>query len=308
MAASVLEDSSAWQAKRDEAMKSALAELSRNPDRSSLPSSRVHRMESHDFEQRQQWANSQITIINSSTRSELAALEAMRSQQQEVFQEQLAEKNEQCKKLVLQRREEAAQLRSMISSLSAAISSARNQAKMQADEARRRASASTKRLRTQRRRQREQIAALRRTLDRERRQFEHDFQQVTFANSAAADDKRQHVAQLRVALENIRNKMREKQAQNDGKFNEHIEAIAQLREQLQKAREDENEKQTRLMEMRKVCASTSKKLSARKDEAASLKRQCQMLARDNEELESEIAKVENKSRAFAVDLTSLWET
>jgi chromosome segregation ATPase len=285
-------------------MKSALADISRKPERHSLPSP-PRRAGDTDVVQRQRWANSQITIINNSTRSELAALEAMRSHQQAVYRERLSEKNELCNKLLLRRRQEAAELRAMISNLSAAISSARSHAKTEADEARRRASASTNRLRAQRQRQREQIAALTRTLDSERHEFERDLEQITLANNAAADDKKQHVARLRVRLDNVGNKLRERKAQNDADFNEYVEKIAQLREQLQKAREDENAKQIRLVEMRKVSASTSRNLSARKDEAASLKRQCQTLTRDNEELESEIAKVENNSRIFTLDLTKL---
>jgi chromosome segregation ATPase len=283
MAATVIEDSSAWRAKTYEGPNST---PSRDPLRRSLPPGR----RVGDLEERRQWASSQIAIINRSTRNELAALDEVRRRQQEVYHERLSEKNELCQRSVEDRRAEAAELRSMISGLCAAISLARLQAKSQVDAARRRASADTKQLREQRQRQQERIAALTRTLDSERGQFEHDVEQIAVENQAA--DKRQHIARLRTALENVRKRLCERRARHDEKFNDHIKTIAQLREQLQKAREDENAKQMRLMEMRKICGSVAKQLSARKDEAASLERQSQMLEKDNEELEDEIARLE----------------
>jgi chromosome segregation ATPase len=243
--------------------------------------------------QRQAWAKSQIIDIDTSARTELESLEALRGQQQEIYQEQLAEKNDVWVKLIAQRREEAAQLRSMISSLSAAISSARLQAKNEIDGAKRRASASTKSLRAQHLKQLDQIATIQQTIQAERRQYEHDLSQFSAQSESAAGGKKEQIERLKVLLGNLQAKLGAKQAQNEAKFAEQVQAIQALRTQLQEVREGENAKQTELMSMRKVCASMAKRISARKDEAASLKRQYQMLKRDNEELENEINKVES---------------
>jgi chromosome segregation ATPase len=215
-----------------------------------------------------------------------------------VYQQQLAEKKAVWVKLIAQRREEAAELRSMISSLSAAIASARLQAKNEIDGAKRSASVSTRRLRVQRQKQLEQIAALQQTIDAERRQYEHDLGQFAAANSSSAGERKEQIARLRVLLGNLQGKLREKQEQHEAKFGDQVLTIQELRTKLQKVRESENAKQTELMAMRKVCASMSKKLSARKDEAASLKRQFQMMKRDNEELEREITRIEEGIGGF----------
>jgi chromosome segregation ATPase len=245
-----------------------------------------------EHQERQEWAKTQISDIDTSARMELESLETLRGQQQEMYQQQLAEKNEVWVKLIAQRREEAAELRSMISSLSAAIANARLQAKNEIDGAKRSSSVSTKRLRVQRQKQLEQIAALQQTLDAERKQYEHDLTQYAAANSSSAVEKKEHIERLRVLLANLQGKLREKQEQHEAKFADQVQAIQELRTQLQHVRESENAKQTELMSMRKVCASMSKKISARKDEAASLKRQYQMMKRDNEELEGEITRME----------------
>jgi septal ring factor EnvC (AmiA/AmiB activator) len=46
------------------------------------------------------------------------------------------------------------------------------------------------------------------------------------------------------------------------------------------------------MDMRKMCASVSRRISARTNESASLKRHLAMLDKDNEELRAEIVKLE----------------
>jgi chromosome segregation ATPase len=245
-----------------------------------------------DHKQRQEWAKSQIVDINSSARTELESLDVLRSQQQENYKEQVAEKHDVWVRLIAQRREEAAELRSMISSLSAAISSARLEAKNEIDGAKRKASASTKTTQLQWRKQLEQIAALEQTIEAEKRQYEHDLNQFASQSDSAADGKKDQIGRLKLTLATLQGKLRDKLAMNEAKFTEQVQGIQALREQLQQVREAENAKQTELMSMRKVCASLSKKISARKDEAASLKRQYQMMKRDNEELEGEITKME----------------
>jgi chromosome segregation ATPase len=246
-----------------------------------------------DHKRTQEWAETKITDINTSALTELASLDALRSEQQEVYKEQLSEKNEVWVKLVDQRREEAAQLRSMIFGLSVAISGARLQAKDEIESARRNAFAGTKRLRAQSQKLAEQITVLEQTINAERRQYEHSLGLFEEQCLSVEDGKKSHKEKLKIILASLQEKLREKQAKNEEKLAEQVSTIEKLREQLQGLREAENEKQRELMSMRKACASMSQKISVRKDEAGSLKRQYRMLKRDNEELEGEIRKVES---------------
>jgi chromosome segregation ATPase len=294
---SLWEGSQEWQAKADDVLKATKAELSRpvdKPRRSapSRPSLPHPAREEDELKQRQEWARTQITDINSGAKFEMESLEQLRSRQQEIYQEQLAEKSEVWEQLVNQRREEAAELRSMISSLSAAIASARSQAKVEIDDAKRKASESTRALRAKREKQIQQIAELTRTLEVERRQFDLELGQIAAASTSTVQQKQEQVSRLESTLASLHQKLREKEAENEARFKDQVRTIRELRAQLQQVREEENEKQTALMSMRKVCASTSKKISARKDEAASLKRQLAMLTRDNEELQGEIVRME----------------
>jgi septal ring factor EnvC (AmiA/AmiB activator) len=54
----------------------------------------------------------------------------------------------------------------------------------------------------------------------------------------------------------------------------------------------ENQKQEELVQMRKLCASVSRKISARKNEAASLKRHLAMIDKDNQELQADVMELE----------------
>lgn len=296
---SVWEASNEWKAKADEALQATMTELSRKtaPVRRIEPSTVAttfapSKSTEDEAKQRQQWAKTQISDINNTARNELESLEALRGQQQEVYEREVAEKNEVWEKLVLQRKEEAAELRSMIANLSAAISTARNQAKLDIDEAKRKAAGSTQTLREQREKQLQQIAELTQTLETDRKQFEINMSQMQSSNNNTVAQKKDQIARLQATLASLRMKIAEKQKQNETKFKQQVKTIRDLRSELQKVREEENAKQNSLMSMRKLCASVSKKISARKDEAASLKRQLVMLQRDNEELQGEIVKME----------------
>lgn len=241
---------------------------------------------------REEWAKTQISDINSQTKREIENLEALRSQQQELYHAQLAEKNEVWEKVVLQRREEAAQLRAMITHLSSAISVARNEAKADIDQAKRKAAESTKQIRQQREKQLQQIAELTSTLRSEKKQFEFDLDKLQNDSQIEIQQKQEQIARLKKTLSTLQAKLKEKESVNEAKLRQQIKGIRELRTKLQQLRENENERQNELMSMQKLCASLSRKISARKDEAASLKRQLAMLDKENEELQGEIMKTE----------------
>ncbi|OHT13435.1 hypothetical protein TRFO_16423 [Tritrichomonas foetus] len=242
---------------------------------------------------RQQWAKTQINEINDQTKHELQSLEALRTQQQELYQEQLAEKNDMWERVVLQRREEAAELRSMISNLSSAISSARNQAKEEIAAAKRKAAESINQVRAQREKQLQQIAELTEILNREKVQFDNELKQIQSSDVNVIQQKKDQIQRLQLNLQNLRQKLSQKETETENRFKVQVRSIRDLRLQLQQVREAEADKQNELMSMRKACAVISRKISARKDEAASLKRQLAMLQKDNEELQNEIIKMES---------------
>ena len=244
-----------------------------------------------EAELRHQWAKSQIEDINSNTQSEIESLDELRLQQKELYQRQIEEKSAIWERLVSQRKDEAAELRSMIANLTYAISSARNEAKSEIDEAKRQAAQKTERMREQHKQQLQEIGELRKTLAIERKQFDFDWSRMKTTSSGNMEEKKEQIARLQDVLEGLKSKLAEKEAHNENRFRQQLKTIRELREQLQQARDEENAKQSDLMEMRKQCASLSKRISARKDEAASLKRQMTMLTRDNEELQNEIAKL-----------------
>lgn len=244
-----------------------------------------------EAELRHQWAKSQIEDINENTKTEMEALDELRFQQKELYQRQVEEKTAIWERLVSQRKDEAAELRSMIANLTYAISAARDEAKSEIDEARRKAALKTERMREQHKQQIQELGQLRKTLAIERKTFDFDWSRMKTTGSSTMEEKKDQVARLQNILEGLKTKLAEKEAQNEAKFRQQMKTIHELREQLQQARDEENAKQNDLMNMRKLCASLSKRISARKDEAASLKRQMTMLTRDNEELQTEIAKL-----------------
>lgn len=256
----------------------------------SLRASSDRNSSSEDALQLQAWADSQISEINDTARDELESLEAMRDQQHDFYRRKAAEQTDAWERLIVQRKEEAAELREMISNLSAAIASARSKAKEGVSNAQRAAMENTKSLQRQKVAQMKEMEALQLTLETERAQFEADVTQMETATMASRGQRMEQVERLQRGLDNLRSKFREKEAQNEKRFGQHMTVIRSLREELRGLREIEDSKQAELEEMRKTCASASKKLSARKDEAASLKRHLLMIQRDNEELAAEISK------------------
>lgn len=244
-------------------------------------------------QQRQKWAKTQINEINDQAKNELESLDALRSQQQEIYQEQLAEKNELWERVVLQRREEAAELRSMISRLTTAIASARNQSKTEIQQAKRKAAESLKTVKQQREKQLKTISELTETLNKEKIQFENELKSIQNSDVNIVQQKKEQIQRLQANLSNLKIKLSQKEQESENKFKSQVRVIRELRLQLQQAREAEEDKQNELMSLRKACASISRKISARKDEAASLKRQLAMLQKDNEELQNEIDKMES---------------
>jgi chromosome segregation ATPase len=97
---------------------------------------------------------------------------------------------------------------------------------------------------------------------------------------------------LEGTLEAVKVKLKEKEKTNESKFRQQCRIIRDLRTQLEQVRETEKQRQNELMDMRKMCASVSRKISARTNEAASMKRHLAMLDKDNEELRVEIVKLE----------------
>jgi chromosome segregation ATPase len=309
--ASLLEVSREWKQKADQALKQSMAELSSAPDRQAAKTRRTAtraaeltsaRMTSNlatlareveeNQDNRQKWVKTQIDDLHDQTRYEIESMDTLRQQQQQTFQAQLTEKNEFWEKAVLERREEAAQLRSMISHLSSAISVARNEAKADIDEARRRASESAKVIRSSREKQIQQIADLTTQIQKERTAFEIEVKQVNAASANATQQKKDDIARFEGNLGSLKTKLKEKEKVNETKFRQQYRIIRELRAQLQQVREAENQQQEELMTMRKTCTSVSRKISARKNEAASIKRQLALIEKDNHELQSEIVKLE----------------
>lgn len=244
-------------------------------------------------QRRQKWAKTQINEINDQAKNELESLDALRTQQQEIYQEQLAEKNELWERVVLQRREEAAELRSMISRLTTAIANARNESKTEIQQAKRKAAESLKTVRIQREKQLKAISDLTNTLNKEKIQFENELKSIQNSDVNIVQQKKEQIERLQTNLSNLRAKLAQKEQESENKFKSQVRVIRDLRLQLQQAREAEADKQNELMSLRKACASISRKISARKDEVASLKRQLAMLQKDNEELQIEVDKMES---------------
>jgi hypothetical protein len=309
--ASLIDVSREWKQKADQALKQSMAELSSATDRQAAKTRRTAtrtaelqsaRMNSNlatlvreveeGQETRKKWVKTQIDDIHDQTRYEIESMDSLRAQQQQAFQAQLTDKNDFWEKAVLERREEAAQLRSMISHLTSAISVARNEAKADIDEARRRASESAKVIRASREKQIQQIADLTSQLQKERTAYEIEVKQVNAANTNTTQQKKEELARLEGNLVSLKAKLKDKEKVNETKFRQQYRIIRDLQAQLQQVREAENQKQEELMNMRKNCASVSRKISARKNEAASIKRQLAMVEKDNQELQGEIVKLE----------------
>jgi hypothetical protein len=187
----LLDASKEWKEKADKVLKFSETEITRGRDRQSSKSrqtaartaeftsaklatsvAKLAQEVEENQKHRQEWAKTQIDDITDQTKLEIQSLEALREEQQRIFQAQLTEKNDVWEKAVLERREEAAQLRSMISHLSSAVSVARNEMKTDIDEAKRRAQESANVIRGTREKQIQQIAGLTGDVQKEQSNFE----------------------------------------------------------------------------------------------------------------------------------------
>ena len=139
-----------------------------------------------------------------------------------------------------------------------------------------------------------QIAELTAAIQKEKNTFEGSLKQTTQASSTSLAQKKEQLARLQQSLLSLKSKLREKENNNSSKFRQQVRNIRDLRAQLQVQKDAEKQKQNELMQMRKMCASVSRKISAYKDESASLKRQLAMMTKDNEEIQGEIVKLERQ--------------
>jgi chromosome segregation ATPase len=112
--------------------------------------------------------------------------------------------------------------------------------------------------------------------------------------TSTTQQKKDELARQEATLATVKHKLKKKERANEAKFRQQCRVIRDLGGQLQQVREVENRKQEELVQMRILCASGARKISARKNEAASLKRQLAMINKDNQELQAEIMKLETQ--------------
>lgn len=303
-----------WRIKADETIRATLAELRKGEEanvQSQIRRSNIQQYQTQtnqhqlalaqtvqqgeeNEKDRQEWAKNQITELNEQTKLELESIEALRARQQTHYQQQLQEKNEVWEKMILEKRAEATRLRNMITALNSEINVARSEAKADIDEAKRRAKESAKMIRANREKQIQQIAELTQAIQREKQSFDTLTRQNYTAASTSLAQKKEQLARLQSALTTMKARLREKENANSTKFRQQVRLIRDLRAQLQIQKDNEKSKQSELMSVRKMCTSISRKITAYKDETASLKRQLAMMTKDNEELQGEIVKLEKQ--------------
>jgi len=180
----------------------------------------------------------------------------------------------------------------MISYLTSAISVPRSEAKADVDEAKRQASESAKVIHAARERQIQQIAEVTGQLQKENAAFDVEARHAQAQGAGAVQQKREQLAKLAHGIAQVKGKLRDKESGNERMFRHQFKAIRELRTQLEHAREVENQRQSDLMTIRKDCAAVLRRISARKNEAASLKRHLAMVEKDNTEIQAEIVKLE----------------
>ncbi|EAX94497.1 hypothetical protein TVAG_241830 [Trichomonas vaginalis G3] len=243
---------------------------------------------------RQEWAKTQINELNDQTRNELESIETLRAKQQAYYQSQLESKNEIWENCLQERREEAQRLRAMIEQLNSDINVARGEAKSDIEAAKKRAKELAQIIRANREKQIQKIADLTAQIQKERNAHGPNLKQVIAQANQSVMQKKEQMARLEQNLLTLKSKLRDCESSNANKFRQQVRQIKDLRAQLQVQKDAEKQKQQELMSMRKMCASVSHKISAYKDEAASLRRQLAMMTKDNEELQSEIVKLERQ--------------
>ena len=311
---SLFDMSREWKQKAEETIKATIDELNKGNDnysQSQMKRSAVQQVQQkttkhqadiaaaaqegeENENDRQEWAKTQINEINEQTKAELESIEQLRLKQQKYYESQLAAKEEAWDRALMERREEVNKLRTMIQTLNSDINLARSEAKADIDEAKKRAKESAKIIRANREKQIQQIAELTSAIQKEKNTFEGTLKQTTQAASSSLAQKKEQLARLQQNFLSMKAKLREKENNNASKFRQQVRNIRDLRAQLQVQKDAEKQKQNELMQMRKMCASVSRKISAYKDESASLKRQLAMMVKDNEEIQGEIVKLERQ--------------
>ena len=218
----------------------------------------------------------------------------MQKNQQEIFQAQLAEKADLWEQEVLQRREEAAQLKNMITHLESLISIAKNETKADIEVAQK---AADKKIQTSKKyiqKQLQLINDLTEQIEKENYNFEITVKQTNQTNSNASQQKKDQLSRLQLVAKQLKSKLKEKERNNDLQFRQQVKIIKELRLELQKSREVEKEKLEELTKLRRTQSSISRKISAQKDESTSLQHQLSLCLEDNEELQADIVKMQNK--------------
>ena len=311
---SLFDMSREWKQKAEETIKATIEEINKGNDnysQSQMKRSAVQQIQQkttkhkadiaaaaqegeENENDRQEWAKTQINEINEQTKAELESIEQLRLKQQKYYESQLAAKEEVWDRQLLESREEVNKLRTMIQTLNSEINLARSEAKADIDEAKKRAKESAKIIRANREKQIQQIAELTAAIQKENNTFESTLKQTTQASSASVAQKNEQLARLQQNALSMKAKLREKENNNSSKFRQQVRIIRDQRAQLQVQKDAEKQKQNELMQLRKLCASVSRKISAYKDEAASLKRQLAMMVKDNEEIQNEIVKLERQ--------------
>lgn len=240
------------------------------------------------------WIKLYTNEVNEITKNEVQSIETLKQRQQEIFQELLAEKNDQWEKEVLQRREEANQLKDMISHLNSLISIAKNEAKTDIEEAQKNAAMKAEAIRKARRRETQKIAELTAEIEKENASFELAVKQANQTNSNATQQKKDQLNRLRSVVTQLRSKLQEKEKQNDLQFRQQVKIIKDLRAQLQQARNAEKANMEELQKLKKTRLLLSRKISAQQDESISIQHQLALCIDDNEELQSDIMKLQNR--------------
>jgi len=305
---SLFDVSNEWKQKADETIRNTLAEINkqtRNPNKKSTmqqfhESTMKHKSNlantakeiDESDKNRQEWAKQQINDINEQTKMELESLEAFRSQQQQVYQAMLSEKNEIWENAILSKREEASQLEMMISKLYSEINIAKNESKADIEEAKRKAKESAQIIRNNRERQIQQIADLTSQIQQMKSTHENELKQVSLNAANRIAQKKEELSRLQSTHSSLKMKLKERESSNESRFRQQVRLIEDLRAQLQVQKDAEKQRQNELISIRKNSSSYSKRISAFKDEIASLKRQHTIMLKDNEELQGEIIKQE----------------
>ena len=308
-----------WKEKADDALQASLARLLANTEKESRNISQAHsisrllaqtkrgpsqsevnkQIELEEKHQKQ-WTRTQIQEINFQAEKEMANLTQLKAQQQAVFQNQINEKNDIWDKVLIARRAEAAKLRMMISKLSNEIAKARNEAKSAIDLAKKQENENLRVIRQNREKLIRQITDLTNEIQKEKIMFESENRVNKNTMDMTLTQKQETVQRLQKRLDNLKKSHDDKEADQKTQFKEEMKRITELRALLDAKNEEKVQKQSEIMEMKKQCASMSRMICSRKDEASSYARQITAMRKDNERVEEQIAKMEQPISVYGM--------